>query len=214
MIIRPVRATDLDALRELRIEAVRDCPLAFTADLAETRGRPEEWWIDLISRNGGEGASVIMVADAGGAGGGGGGGGELAGMTGLFAPTAPKLAHAASIWGVYVRPAYRGRQLGERLVRATIDWARTKPFVTVKLSVVAGNDVARRCYERVGFTTYGVEPLAVQWENSLYDEILMAIRLRHRPRPGHAADHADHAGEDRALAFRHAGEANAGGGGR
>jgi RimJ/RimL family protein N-acetyltransferase len=168
-IVRPVRADDLDALRAMRIEAVCDEPLAFTADLAETRGRPAEWWADLVARNTGDGASVIMVADAGG--------GELAGMSGLFAPTAPKLAHAASIWGVYVRAPFRGRRLGERLVRATVDWARTKSFVTVKLSVVAGNDVARRCYERVGFTSYGVEPLAVQWENAFYDELLMAIRL-------------------------------------
>ena len=170
MTIRPVHPDDVDALRAMRLEAVRDYPLAFTADLAETSARPEEWWIDLISRNGGDGTSVIMVADAGD--------GHLAGMTGLFTPPQPKLAHAGTIWGVYVRPGFRGRGIGERLLRACIDWARTKNLVTVKLSVVDGNDVARRCYERCGLATYGVEPLAVQWENRFYDEILMAVRLK------------------------------------
>ena len=170
MTIRPVHPADLAAFRAMRLEAVRDYPLAFTADLAETSARPIEWWRDLISRNGGDGtASVVMVADAGE--------GGLAGMTGLFSPTQPKLAHAATIWGVYVRPSFRGRGIGEQLLRACIDWARAKNFTTVKLSVVEGNEFARRCYERVGFTPYGVEPLAVQWEGKLYDETLMAIRL-------------------------------------
>ena len=170
MNIRSVHAGDLDAFRAMRLEAVRDYPLAFTADLAETSARPEEWWRDLITRNAGDGTSVIMVADVGE--------GELAGMTGLFTPPQPKLAHVGSIWGVYVRPGFRGRGVAERLLRACIDWARAKNLVTAKLSVVAGNDVARRCYERVGFTTYGVEPLAVQWENRFYDEFLMAITLK------------------------------------
>lgn len=173
MLIRPVQMSDVDAFRDMRLEAVRDYPLAFTADLAETSARPIEWWRDLVARNTGDGAaSVIMVADAGE------GAGELAGMAGLFSPSQPKLAHAATIWGVYVRPVYRGRDIGEQLLRACIEWARAKDFATVKLSVVEGNHVARRCYERTGFTPYGVEPLAVQWENRFYDELLMAIRLK------------------------------------
>ena len=171
ILIRPVRLSDVEAFRTMRLEAVRDYPLAFTADLAETEARPIEWWRDLLSRNTGDGnAGVIMVAD--------GGDGELAGMTGLYAPTQPKLAHAATLWGVYVRPQFRGLGIGERLLRACIDWARVKNFATVKLSVVEGNDVARRCYERVGFTTYGVEPVAVKWENRFHDELLMALRLK------------------------------------
>jgi RimJ/RimL family protein N-acetyltransferase len=99
-------------------------------------------------------------------------------MTGVFTMDQPKLAHVGSVWGVYVRPAFRGRGVGERLLRACVDWARAQDRVMLKLSVVAGNDVARRCYERVGFTAYGVEPLAVRWEGELHDEILMALRLR------------------------------------
>jgi ribosomal protein S18 acetylase RimI-like enzyme len=169
IIIRPIRTDDLDAFRAMRIEAVRDYPLAFTADLAETQGRPDEWWIDLVARNAGDGSSVIMVADAGG--------GRLAGMTGVWTPTAPKLAHAGGVWGVYVRPDFRGRGVGERLLRACIEWARTKELVTLKLSVAAANEVARRCYERVGFTAYGVEPLAIRWEGEFHDEIHMILRL-------------------------------------
>lgn len=148
VIVRPVRMDDLDAFR----------------------ARPQKWWIDLQARNGGEGSSVIFVADAGEQG--------LAGTTGLFTPPQPKLAHAGTIWGVYVRESFRRRRIGEQLLGACIDWARGNGLATVKLSVVSGNDAARHCYERIGFVTYGVEPLAVQWEGKLYDETLMAIRLK------------------------------------
>jgi RimJ/RimL family protein N-acetyltransferase len=154
----------------MRIEAVRACPLAFTADLAMTESRTMDEWRAQVARSTGDGRDVIMVADAGPQRG-------LAGMTGVFTVDQPKLAHAGTVWGVYVRPAFRGRGVGERLLRACVDWARGQGRVMLKLSVVAGNDAARRCYERVGFTPYGVEPLAVRWEGKLYDEILMALRL-------------------------------------
>jgi len=168
--IRPIRFDDLDAFRAMRIEAVRACPLAFTADLAATEARSLDEWRAQLARSTSDGRDVIMLADAGPAG--------LAGMTGVFTIDQPKLAHVGSVWGVYVRPPFRGRGVGERLLRACVDWAREKGRVTLKLSVVAGNDAARRCYERVGFTAYGVEPLAVQWDGQLHDEILMVLRLR------------------------------------
>jgi RimJ/RimL family protein N-acetyltransferase len=170
MTIRPIRLDDLDAFRAMRIEAVRDCPLGFTADLAMVEARTDDEWRQQVARSTGDGRDVIMLADAGPERG-------LAGMAGVFTMEQPKLAHVGTVWGVYVRPAFRGRGVGERLLRACIDWAGRQGRVTLKLGVTAGNDAARRCYERVGFTTYGVEPVAVQWEGRFYDELLMVLRL-------------------------------------
>lgn len=169
--VRPIRLDDLDAFRAMRVEALRDCPLGFTADLATVESRTLDAWREQVAKSTGDGGNVIMLADAGAARG-------LAGMAGVFTMEQPKLAHAGIVWGVYVRPSFRGGGLGERLVRACVDWARAKSLVTLKLGVTAGNDVARRCYERCGFTTYGVEPMAVQWERRFYDELLMAMKLR------------------------------------
>lgn len=167
MTIRPIRPEDADALRELRLEALRTCPVALTADPAEAEARPPAWWREMAERNGGEGAGVIMLAETEG----------VAGMAGVWAPTNPKLAHAGTLWGVYVRPAFRGTGIGARLVRACIDWARAKPLAVVRLGVAVGNDAAIRCYERCGFVPYGVEPLTVRWEGKYYDEVMMALRL-------------------------------------
>jgi RimJ/RimL family protein N-acetyltransferase len=166
--LRPTVRADGSRLRELRLEALRGNPLAFTADLGESENRAAEYWDDLVERGAGAGKEVIIVAEAGG---------EFVGMTGVFTPTRPKLAHSGCIWGVYVREPARGRGIGEAMVNAALDWARSKKLVTVRLSVVAANHSAKRCYERCGFTVYGVEPLAVQWEGQFFDEFLMVCRL-------------------------------------
>jgi len=168
IIVRPVQLQDAANLAALRIEAVRDYPLSFTADLAEIESRPPEWWQDMAGRANGDAMELVLVAEADG---------NLAGMLGVFTPKQPKLAHVGNVWGVYVRQPFRGRGLGRQMLRTAINWARAKSLVLLKLSVVDGNDTALRCYESCGFTRYGTEPLAVRWEGQLYDEHLLAIRL-------------------------------------
>jgi RimJ/RimL family protein N-acetyltransferase len=168
-VIRPVTPADADALRDLRVEAPRLHPLAFTADLAEAEARPIEAWREQAERSTGDAAALIVLAEASG--------GGLAGMAGVYTPPQPKLAHLGTVWGVYVREAFRGQGAGEALVRACADWARRKGLAGLRLSVVEGNDAALRCYERCGFVRYGVEPIAVNWGGRLYDEVLLALRL-------------------------------------
>jgi RimJ/RimL family protein N-acetyltransferase len=176
--IRPVTTDDVEALRTLRIEALRLHPISFTADLAETESRPPDAWREQIAATLGPTAtSAIFVADAGDA----GAGARLVGMTGVYTPVQPKLAHVGTIWGVYVRQTYRGGGVGRKLIEACIDWARSKRLVGLRLSAVAHeadeNGAARRCYERCGFVAYGVEPHAVLFDGRLYDENLMALTL-------------------------------------
>jgi len=162
--VRPVRPSEVEALRALRIEALRCCPVAFTADLSEAETRPLDAWRDQVTRGGGDGTELILVAAEGE---------HLAGMTGVWAPKSGKCAHVGTVWGVYVRPPFRGRGLAERMILAGIEWARTISLLRLKLSVVEGNDRARRCYERCGFTAYGIERAAVRWDDRMYDEVLM-----------------------------------------
>ena len=167
--VRPVTPTDVAALRELRLEALRLHPVALTADRAQEEARPAADWHDLVGRSGGDGREIVVVADAGGNG--------LAGMAGVYTAKQPKLAHVGTVWGMYVREPFRGRGVGQALLRECVEWARTKGLVTLKLWVTDGNAAATRCYERCGFVRHGVEPLAVQWEGLFYDEALMVLRL-------------------------------------
>jgi RimJ/RimL family protein N-acetyltransferase len=166
--IRTVRPDDAEALRELRLEALRTCPTAFSADPAEAGARPMEWWHERVRRSAGDGVEAIFVAARGD---------RLVGMAGIWTTAAPKQAHRADVWGVSVRPAARGRGVGARLVDAAIDWARGRGLLLVTLAVTVGNDAARRCYERAGFTVYGVQPMVIRVDGVFYDELLMAKRL-------------------------------------
>jgi RimJ/RimL family protein N-acetyltransferase len=159
---------DAQALRDLRLEALCAHPIAFTADLAAEQARTLADWQDLATRGGGRGVEVIHLALSGS---------TLAGMCGVYTPKQPKLCHSGIVWGVYIRPAFRGRGLASALLRATVDWARSKGLLMLRLSATQENTAAIRCYQRVGFVTYGVEPATVRWEGRLYDETLMALRL-------------------------------------
>jgi ribosomal protein S18 acetylase RimI-like enzyme len=167
--IRTVREEDAGRLRELRLEALRTCPTAFGADSAEDEARPLEWWQDLARRGAGEANDAIFIAVDGD--------GHFVGMTGVHGTTKRKEAHRGYVWGVYVRPAARGRRLGDRLIGAAIDWSRGKGLRVLTLGVAVGNDPARHCYDRAGFTVYGRNPMVLHVDGVFYDEWLMAIKL-------------------------------------
>lgn len=166
--IRPIAAADLTAFRELRLEALRLHPVAFSADYAVNSQQPPAFWEGRVSQAIDSPEQIIYLAETETG---------LVGMTGIRRGESPKTAHGAVIWGVYVRPGQRGCRIGERLLLACLDWARGQRIRIVKLGVVTSNEAALRCYTRCGFTTYGHEPAAIAWQGQDYDEYLMSVSL-------------------------------------
>ncbi len=166
--IRPISPDDLAVYRALRLEALQAHPEAFTSDYAEQAAQPESFWQQRLNDNHNHPHQIIYGAEESD---------EFVGMTGIGCGSSPKTVHSAWIWGVYVKPTYRGQQLGERLLHACIDWARTHGVKVVKLGVMVGNEAALKCYTRCGFVTYGREPLALCVDGQIHDEWLMALTL-------------------------------------
>ena len=83
---------------------------------------------------------------------------------------------------MYVRPDARKAGLGRQLIEAVIDYARDHVEV-IQLSVVSGNEPARRLYTGLGFVEYGVEKKSLKQDGRYYDEILMALDLSTDPDP-------------------------------
>ncbi len=77
---------------------------------------------------------------------------------------------------MYVRPDARGAGVARRLVEAVIAYARVRVEL-IQLSVVEGNEQARRLYARLGFVEYGIEKNSLKYGGRYYDEILMAKDL-------------------------------------
>ncbi|HEY4689515.1 MAG TPA: GNAT family N-acetyltransferase [Anaerolineae bacterium] len=166
--IRPAALDDVEAYRDLRLEALRLHPEVFGSDYTSDLAEPMARWADRIRRSTGEGEGIIFFAEAGG---------RLIGMTGVVRGYIPKGAHSGTIWGVFVRPEWRGLRIADALIDACIDWARARGVRLVKLGVVTTNTPAIRCYARCGFTVYGVEPEVIHANGAYYDELLMVRRL-------------------------------------
>ena len=166
--IRPAQQTDAPAFRELRLEALRHHPEAFRSDYQLNEAKPLTAWTDRVRLRQPEGSELIAFATHTE---------QLIGMSGITPGNSPKTQHSAYIWGVYVQPEWRGWHLAEGLITVCLEWAQLQGVRVVKLGVVTSNTAAIRCYTRLGFRAYGVEPQALYHQSTFYDELLMSRSL-------------------------------------
>jgi ribosomal protein S18 acetylase RimI-like enzyme len=161
--IRPLSADDFADFKALRLEALRDSPEAFSASYEENLARPDDYFLALM----GAAPDIVLGAFDGAA---------LVGKAGFQIEKGLKSRHKGFMWGVYVAPAWRGRGVGANLVRGILDHARRHVEI-LRSAVTATNANAAELYHRLGFETYGVEPLALRVAGRSLDEELIAIRF-------------------------------------
>jgi GNAT superfamily N-acetyltransferase len=140
VLVRETVADDWQALRDIRLEALRDAPTAFGSTYERETERSEAHWRDRIARGGTFLAFVPEVSAT-----------QPAGLIGgyLEDPVTVELV------SMYVRPRARGRGVGEALVAAVIDWAGQRNAPAVRLWVTETNAPALALYERCGFALTG-----------------------------------------------------------
>lgn len=166
--IRPTRAADAPAYRDLRLQGLRDHPEAFGSDFESSAARPIEYWQERMRLGAGGEHGVTYVAEAAG---------ELIGVTTLAREELRKIRHNGNIYGVYTRPDWRGAGVADALLEACVESARQLGVRVLKLGVTATNTSAIRLYLRRGFTVYGVDPQVIYHDGVYYDELLMARKM-------------------------------------
>ena len=134
VLVRATTMTDWQALREIRLQALRDAPDAFASTYAREAAFREDEWYRRATRDGSFIAFLSETTPAAL------GGGYLA---------APQVVE---LIGMFVRPQARGRGVGEAVIDAVVSWARAQGASTVHLWVTETNKHARMLYERCGFT--------------------------------------------------------------
>lgn len=75
-----------------------------------------------------------------------------------------------NIHDVMVLPEYRGRGLSTAMLRKVEEVARQRGCCKLTLEVLEGNEIARRAYEKFGFSGYQLDPAlgqALFWEKKL-----------------------------------------------
>lgn len=83
--------------------------------------------------------------------------------------------------GMGLLPAYRGRGLGKRLARATIDAALAAGMERIELDVFASNERAIALYHQLGFETEGVKRRARKLDGRTDDNVCMALLANEEP---------------------------------
>jgi ribosomal protein S18 acetylase RimI-like enzyme len=125
-------------------------------DVALTYGDFTDYWLDH--------KSFVGVATLGG---------RLAGSYHLKPNFVGRGAHIANA-GYFVVRDLRGRGIGERLVRHSMEQARALGFDALQFNAVFASNPARRLYERLGFQVIGTIPDAIDGE-------AIVIYWRHLP---------------------------------
>lgn len=175
VIVRQVKVEDLEACRELRLEALQNHPEAFSMDYETDLNRPLAEWAERLRRNADpQGDHPMFLAEFQDA---AGHSPSLIGMTGVGRGGSNKTRHTGTIWGVYVRPEWRGQGVARLLILTCLNWAQTNGLRMLILGVNASNIPAIRLYAACGFSVYGVEPLAIVTGGIDYDELLMARKV-------------------------------------
>lgn len=168
IVVRQSNLADAWNFRDLRLEALQDSPTAFSMDHERSSNYPAKYWEDSLAMDDNESAIFFAEHD-----------GHLIGMTGIARGRSAKTRHGADIWGVYVTSSWRGLHIAEGLIRSCTSWAKSRGIVILRLAVVATNKSAIQCYERCGFSKYGVEPRSLLYDGKFYDEYLMSLSLDH-----------------------------------
>lgn len=145
LVVRRLTPADAAAFQGLRLTALRAHPEAFGASPdSPTENDPAQALKRLQPRPGHAQWGLWRGA-------------TLLGLAALGREEAPKLAHKAWLWGVYVHPTARRHGGGEALVRAALAEARAWGLARVLLGVHADNTPAVSLYQRLGFVAYGLE---------------------------------------------------------
>ena len=163
--VRPIVEDDWQKYRSIRLEMLLDTPSAFTVRLETAQAYTEAEWRERAAR--GDGATHILVvaiaAD-----------GTWVGAMGGYVD---KEIGAPMLFGVYVAPAFRGRDAGvtDALLERVEAWAAER-FSTLRLEVHEDNARARAAYVNRGFVETGHRrPYDL---DQTRDEIEMIKRLR------------------------------------
>ncbi len=166
--IRPLTDEDAEALRALRLRAVRQEPDPFASAYEDERRRTiDDTAAFLRSLRGGDGEMLGLFV-----------GTELLGMVGLRRLEGRRVRHRVTLFSMYVAPEARRRGHARALLGAAIANARMRGGVEqLELTVAATSEAARELYLRAGFTVTGRLANALKDDYRHLDEELLMLLL-------------------------------------
>lgn len=160
--IRRLRPEDARSFRAIRLEALRENPEMLRSTFELEDKLDVAWFASRL-----EDAHIVGAFRDG----------QLVGTAGFSIQQGQPNAHKGRLFGMYVQSSSRNSGVGRLLLTAVLDAAR-QSVELIQLSVVKENRPARRLYESVGFSEFGVETKASKYGDIYYDEALMALDFK------------------------------------
>ena len=145
-VVTRIRSDQWRILKNVRLRALEEAPYAFGTTLAGGKKRTDRDWQDMARDHATLSDRAYFMAYAGD---------HPCGMAGCYR-TASDTVVLTAMW---VAPEFRGKNIGEQIVGAVIEWAREDGATTLE-AWVSENNPARFFYQKIGFKeTSLTEPL-------------------------------------------------------
>jgi len=168
MEIRYLNTDDASQWLRLRLEALKGDPEAFSASLEEYQSLS----VEEVKRRLWSSADAFVVGAAED--------GTLVGMGGFYREQGLKTRHKGHVWGVYVTPPARGKNVGRALMEKLLERAwKVKGVEQILISVTSTQTAAIKLYRALGFERFGLEPEALKVRDRFIDEEYMVMRRGH-----------------------------------
>ncbi|MBM7661060.1 ribosomal protein S18 acetylase RimI-like enzyme [Bacillus mesophilus] len=165
MEIKLLTPKDADIYRDIRLEALKANPEAFSSSYEEEKEYPLESFENRLKFNH---FYTFGAFDES----------QLVGVVTLILETKNKTKHRANIVAMYVYPDRRKSGIGRMLMNEAINKAKEiKEVEQVYLSVTSGNEPAKKLYNSLGFKVYGVDKNGLKIGDLYFDDDLMVLVL-------------------------------------
>ncbi len=169
--VRAVAWADFEGVAALRLHRYDQIAADPTYGMVSNATRPTQGelasWFGELQRAIVEGRAICSVAEEAG---------TIVGMCSIRPEGSQAETSHVGVLGIEVRDGFRGRGIGEALLRHALEAARGR-FEEVQLSVLPVNTSARRLYDKLGFVVYGTAPRAFRRAGAYHDFVLMSKRL-------------------------------------
>ena len=159
--IRRLSSGDAVIYRDIRLEALRLEPEAFSSTLAAESPQSLAWFAARLD------SAAVFGAFCGGA---------LVGIAGSWPSPDKRRRIRVCWWGCMCGGGVRGTGIGCRLAEAVIEYGQTRVEI-LQLTVVSSNEAARQLYRKLGFVESGIEKNALKADGCYWDDVLMAKPL-------------------------------------
>jgi ribosomal protein S18 acetylase RimI-like enzyme len=162
--IRKLNGGDWEILREIRIKALTDAPLAFNMSLEEASSKDDSYWKAKVLE-----WDWFVAVDAG----------KPVGTVSVEYASLEKEKHTVDLRSLYVVPEHRTRGIGRMLMDAALaDIMQRSEIVRIGLWVMESQKEAIALYESLGFEREGLRKKDQLVDGVFYAAVAMVKFLR------------------------------------